>query len=90
MGRPVIETEHNEVQGTVGDIVFADLNEYLMVTKGNLRADASMHVAFDYDVMAYRFITRVNGQPWWESALTPNKGGANNTLSPFVALATRA
>lgn len=88
MGRPVIPIEQCQTLGTVGDIILADFNEYIMIDKGGMKADSSMHVRFIYDEMTYRFTYRCDGQPWWNSALTPAKG--SNTLSPFVALATRA
>jgi len=86
-GRPVIAIEHASTMGTVGDIVLADLSEYLMIEKGGLNAQSSMHVRFLYDEMTYRFTLRLDGQPKWNSALTPYKGSA--TKSPFVTLATR-
>jgi len=88
MGRPVIPIEHCSTLGTVGDIVLADMSQYMLIDKGGVKSDASMHVRFLYDEMAYRFITRLDGQPLWKKALTPFKG--SNTQSPFVALATRA
>ena len=87
-GRPVIATEFNATLGTVGDIVLADMSEYLLIEKGGIRGDASIHVQFLTDQEAYRWIMRLDGQPMWQTALTPFKGTA--TLSPFVALATRA
>jgi hypothetical protein len=48
----------------------------------------SVHVRFLYDEQVFKFTYRVDGQPIWSSALTPFKG--SNTLSPFVALQTRA
>ena len=40
------------------------------------------------DETAFRFILRVDGQPLWNSAVTPANG--TNTISPFISLATRA
>jgi len=44
-------------------------------------------VAFLTDEMVFRFIYRVDGEPIWNAPLQPFKG--SNTLSPFVALASR-
>lgn len=88
MGRPVIPTEFNQTLGTVGDIVFADLSQYLLIDKGGVQQASSMHVQFLTDQMVFRFTYRVDGQSTWYKALTPAKGSA--TLSPFVALATRS
>lgn len=86
-GRPVIPVEYCETLGDLGDILFVDLSEYDAIEKGGIRQDSSMHVRFIYDEMTFRFIYRFDGQPSWHSALTPYKG--SNTLSPYVALATR-
>lgn len=87
-GRPVIPVEHCPTLGTVGDIVLADMSQYLLINKGGIKSDSSIHLRFDYNETAFRWVMRANGQPLWNSALTPFKG--SNTLSPFVALATRS
>lgn len=89
MGRPVIPIEHAATIGTVGDIMLADLSQYVMIDKGGMQAATSIHVKFVYDETAFRFVYRVDGQPLWNAALTPYKGGAGKTLSPFVVLETR-
>ena len=88
-GRPVIPIEQCATLGTVGDIILADMSQYLMIDKGGLKAESSMHVRFLYDEMAYRWTYRCNGAPWWNSVLTP-KSGSTNTLAPFVVTAVRA
>lgn len=87
-GRPVVPVEQAKTLGTVGDIVLVDLSQYQLIRKGGLQAASSMHVKFVEDEMCFRFTMRVNGQPKWKTALTPANG--SNTVSPFVALATRA
>lgn len=84
LGLPVIPTEHNAVLGTVGDIVLADMSQYLLADKGAPEVAASMHVRFVQGEMAFRFTYRVDGQTTWKKPLTPKNGGA--TLSPFVGL----
>ena len=86
-GRPVIPVEQCSTVGDVGDIVLADLSQYLLIDKGEPKTDTSIHVKFTTDEMAFRFVYRVNGAPTWKNVLTPHKG--SNTLSPFVALAAR-
>ncbi len=85
--RPVIPVEYCAALGTVGDICLFDLSQYLMVDKGGLETASSMHVRFIYDEMVFRFVYRVDGQPIWNSALTPKSGGS--TQSPFVVLESR-
>jgi HK97 family phage major capsid protein len=88
MGRPVIPVEWCSTLGTVGDIVLADLRHYVTATKGMIEPNMSLHLRFDYDESVFRFIFRLDGQPWWTAALTPYKG--SNTQSCFVTLATRS
>ncbi|KKM01758.1 hypothetical protein LCGC14_1791240 [marine sediment metagenome] len=88
-GRPVIPIEQCATLGTVGDIIFADMSQYLWGTRGGMNTASSIHVQFTTDEEAFRTTWRNDGQPWWNSALTPFTG-SSNTLSPFVALATRA
>ena len=89
MGKPVIPIEQtSDDVGTTGDIMLADLSQYLMIEKGGLQTASSLHVRFLYDEQVFRFIYRADGQPMWEAPLTPYKG--SNTLSPFVTLATRS
>ena len=88
MNKPVIPVEQCATLGTTGDIVLADCGQYILGKKGGLRADSSIHVAFLTGEMAFRFMLRTDGQPMWKKPLTPKNGV--NTLSPFIALATRA
>lgn len=89
-GRPVVEIEQCATLGTVGDVILADMGQYLYASKaGNaINAASSIHVRFIYNETTWRFTMRADGQPWWSKALTPYKG--SSTVSPFVALATRA
>ncbi len=87
LGRPVIVTEACQTVGTEGDIILADLSKYLSVVKGGLKTDYSIHLWFDQAINAYRFILRMNGQPWLQSAISRKNG--SNTLSHFVTLQTR-
>jgi HK97 family phage major capsid protein len=88
LGRPVIFTEKAETLGTAGDIQFVDFSYYLIGDRQAIQADTSPHYRFQNDQTTVRFIERVDGRPWIQSAITPQTG--SNTLSPFVQLATRA
>lgn len=85
LGKPMVAIEQCQAPGTVGDIILADLNEYLLLTKGGIDAQASIHVRFIYDEMTFRWVYRFDGAPIRNKPLTPYKG--TNTLSPFVTLA---
>ncbi len=87
-GRPVIPIEYCSTLGTVGDIIVGDPSAYWLFDKGEPQQGSSIHVAFLTDETAFRVTYRVDGQSRYKSAVTPFKG--SNTLSPFVALATRA
>ncbi len=88
-GRPVIPFEGMKTLGDKGDIMLADFSQYLTVTKtGGIRSEMSIHLWFDYDTAAFRFILKVSGSPWLTNAITPLN--SSNTLSAFVTLAERA
>lgn len=87
-GRPVIGIEQCAALGDAGDIILADLSQYLIIDKGGINSASSIHIRFLYDESVFRFVYRVDGQPIWKMPLTPYKGSA--TLSPFVTLADRA
>ena len=87
-GRPVIAHQSMKTVGDKGDILLADLSQYLTVTKtGGVRSDVSVHLWFDYDVSAFRFILRISGSSWLSSTISPLNG--TNTLSAFVTLDER-
>jgi len=88
LGRPVIPVEYCETLGTEGDIQLVDLSQYAVAEKGGAQQESSIHVAFTTAETAFRIMYRVDGQPLWNSALTPFKG--TPTLSPYITLATRA
>lgn len=87
LGLPVIPLEQASAPGDVGDIMLANLSDYIAIEKGGLQTASSMHVRFLYDEMTFKFKVRINGQPKTRKALTPYKGSL--TKSPYVALAAR-
>ena len=86
-GRPVIPLEQCNAAGEVGDIILADIGQYLLIDKGGIKSASSIHVRFLYDENVFRFIYRVDGKPIWNKPLSPYKGSAS--VSPFVTLAKR-
>ena len=87
-GRPVIPLEQCNAAGEVGDIILADIGQYLLIDKGGIKSASSIHVRFLYDENVFRFIYRVDGKPIWNKPLSPYKGSAS--VSPFVTLAKRS
>jgi len=89
LGRPIVVTEACPTVGTLGDVILADMSKYLSVVKaGGIRSDVSMHFYFDQNISAFRFVLRMNGQPWLSAAIARKSG--TNTLSHFVGIAVRA
>ena len=86
LGRPVISTEYNPALGSVGDIVLADLGQYLFGDR-ETRSETSAHIRFILGEGAFRLILRVDGQPAWSSPVTMKNSGV--TTSPFVTLEAR-
>jgi HK97 family phage major capsid protein len=88
-GRPVVPTQAAAAPGTVGDMILASMGQYATVIKGGgIKTDVSIHLFFDYDITAFRFVFRVGGQPWWSAPISPKNG--STTQGPFVTLAARA
>jgi HK97 family phage major capsid protein len=87
LGRPVIVSEKVSALTSQGDINFVDFRQYLIGDRMSMSSEVSTDYKFANDVTAFRFIERVDGRPWMQSAITPKNGGA--TLSPYVQLAAR-
>lgn len=89
MGRPVVPVEAASTIGDKGDIALVDWSQYMGLTKGrDIQTDVSMHIYFDQDLTAFRFVLRVAGQPLWGSTITPENGSL--TRSWAVVLEDRA
>jgi hypothetical protein len=86
--RPVVFTEKTEKLGDQGDIILADLSQYCVGLRSEMRFDLSPHVHFDTDELMARLIERHDGQPLWDEPLTLEDGVT--TVSPFVILDDRA
>lgn len=87
-GRPVVPVQACKTVGDKGDIILVDLNQYWILRKAaGMKTDTSMHLYFDQGLTAFRFIFRINGQPMWSSAITPQNG--SNTLSWAITVDAR-
>lgn len=89
LGIPMIASDYCPTLGTEGDLILANLDDYLMASKGLSFAE-SMHLYFNSDRMAFRITTRMDGRSWWKQKITPGSGDTNNTLSHIVTLETRS
>jgi HK97 family phage major capsid protein len=88
MGLPVLATEFNRTLGTAGDIILANLKNYLTISKGGITESVSPHVEFLRDQTALKFTFRIDGRPIYDSATTPANG--TQAQSDFITLETRA
>jgi HK97 family phage major capsid protein len=85
-GRPVYFSEKLNTAGTAGDLILADLSQYLVGVRANFSLAKSGHAGFQDDTSYYRGLIRVDGQPKLNAPITPHKGV---TVSPFVVLEAR-
>lgn len=87
-GAPVVPLEYSQTLGTEGDIIFANMKRYAMQTRGTVESGMSIHLKFDINQTAFRFIFEADGQPWNATSITPKNG--SNKQSPFVTLQSRS
>lgn len=88
-GRPVFLTEHCKTVGDKGDVQFVDPKGYYAAVKQNgVQFAESMHLYFDYNVRAFRWVFRLGGQPHLSAPVGPANG--SKTKSHFVTLDVRA
>ena len=86
-GRPVQPIEYCKTLGDRGDVIFANLEYYAVGVRGGINEAMSIHLRFDYDETAFRFLFSVDGQPWLQQPLTPAYSAL--TLSAYVTLEAR-
>lgn len=89
LGKPIKWSEHAKTLGDKGDLTLVSPKGYYAArrTQGIEYAE-SIHLFFDYNMKAFRFIFRFGGQPHLSAAVSPANGSA--TRSHFVTLAERA
>ena len=88
-GIPAVPSEICSTLGTEGDLILADFTQYILAEKaGGVKSASSIHLRFDYDETAYRFVLRNDGNAWWNAPLTPYQGSV--TQSPFLTLTDAA
>lgn len=90
LGRPAFESEHlSAALGTTKDIVLFDPTQYAIAYKALAgQVESSTHLYFDSNKTAFRMVFRIDGQPLWDTYITPANGSIYK--SPFVLLATRS
>lgn len=88
LGRPVLFNDNCKAMGAKGDVLLADLKQYMLLKKGTAKQDWSMHVEFLTDQMCFRMVLRCNGMPKVNAPVTLKN--STRTRSPYVTLAARA
>lgn len=90
LGYPLLLTEHAPGIGELGDITLADFKGYHAAQKtGGVKFAVSIHLFFDYNTTAFRWVFRIGGQPHLSAPVAGAKTGSQ-TKSHFVTLAERA
>ena len=83
-GLPVLTTEKLQPLGTARDVCLINWEHYLIGDRRQVEIAYSEHFAFTTNQSAWRFVARVDGQPWLRSPVPLADG--SSTLSPFVYL----
>ncbi len=90
LGRPVMFSEHAQSLTAQGDVNLLCLDTgYMLLTKagGGIDYAASIHLWFDYNLAAFRWIFRLGGQPYLSAPYAAANGP--NTKSHFITLQAR-
>ena len=82
--RPVVFTERVPALGSNGSLLLCDFSAYGIGMRREVRMISTQAVDFANDRTSWLVTVRVDGQPLWSEALTPQNG--SDTLSPFVKL----
>lgn len=86
LGIPIIWTSHCSALGAKGDVVLADLLNFVVGLRKGLSVAVSIHKYFETNHSLFRFEGRGDGQPIPASTI---KTRTNFEVSPFVTLAAR-
>lgn len=85
--KPVLFEDNCSALGEKGDVMLVDPTQYILLTKGTIKQDWSIHVEFLSDQSCFRVVFRCNGAP---KVQTPIKIKNSDKLrSPFVILGAR-
>lgn len=87
-GKPIIETDHMAAVGKKGDIGLFDLKQYMLLRKGTVKQDMSIHVEFLTAQNCFRLQLRAGGAPKGKSAVKLKNSKVQR--SPFIVLGDRS
>lgn len=84
LGLPAIVTDHQPALGTAGDVILADLRNYLIGDRQVMQVErAALGAQFINDNSLFRVRSRVDGRYWVQSSSTTEAG---QSVSPVVVL----
>lgn len=86
IGAPLFPAEFLSAPGTAGDLLLADFTYYMVGERAATTISMSDQVRWLNDEKAWKFVHRVDGQPWLDNAITLSDGAGTNTVSPFIYL----
>lgn len=83
LGLPVTVTDHQPAAGTAGDVILADLSQYLIGDRQVMTVERAPESLFANDQSYFRVRSLVDGRYWVQSATTTQAG---QSVSPVVVL----
>lgn len=83
-GLPIAISEKMKQLGAAKDVLLADMRHYLIGDRQQIEIAFSEHFKFSNNQGAWRFVSRVGGQPWLRGPA--NLAEQSDTVSPFVYL----
>ncbi len=84
LGFKIVESEHLPQDDNSGAVLLADFSAYLILDRMQMAVAFSEHAAFTTDKGTWRFVKRLDGQPWMSGAITLADPQGSFTVSPFV------
>ncbi|MFN4259773.1 MAG: phage major capsid protein [Gemmataceae bacterium] len=84
LGIPLLVSEKLAPLGTPRDVLLCDFSHYLIGDRQQVEIAFSEHFKFTNNQGTWRFVARVDGQPWLRAPVT--LADAATTLSPFLYL----
>ena len=83
LGLPVTVTDHQPAVGSTGDVVLADLSQYLIGDRQVMTVERARESLFANDQSYFRVRALVDGRYWVQSSTTTETG---QSVSPVVVL----
>ena len=85
--RPIVPSMHCSALNSLGDLILCNPKGYMLVRKGGVESETSIHVRFVYGESAFRWLMYANGMVKRSQPLTIKNSSL--TRSSFVTLGAR-